>query len=546
MVTVTAGGKTASFPVLINGSTLDLAASSGSVQVGAGTITLAATAKDAGSNGKNGQTVRFSISATSTGAATLSAATLTTGVTGTTDNVTLTPTSAGTVVVAADWLDSSGAVSVTTTKSIIVQAPTGIAFAVTTPATDPWPLATSATQPVTITVPSTIASTNVASLRISSTGGTWTGVSQVTPPAASIIQTPVANAVAATFTAPNTSGVVTMQVDALSATNAVLSSLTRTLVVSAPAATAASLSLQASPNVLVPSSGSNSSTATLTATVRDAANNSVGNAPVIFELLGTTGSGESISPALAYTDGTGKATVTFSAGSSSTSGAVYARASVVGQSCTGFPQFAPAIPEINPLCSSTALTVASTAVSVTIGLGTTVANAANSTQYSLAGSVLVVNANGSPVGTTTVTLSVFPAQYRNGSITAGPAGCIPPSTTFVDSEDANRNGILDPGEDTQFVQTGAQFAAGAISQNGVLSPPQAAGGSIPATVTTDANGAATFFLQYPKASALFIVDEISARVVVSGTERSAKTTFVLPMSTTDAAAPCPLARTATY
>jgi hypothetical protein len=544
MVTVTAGGKTASFPVLINGSTLDLTASSGSVQVGAGTIALAATAKDAGSNGKNGQTVRFSISATSTGAATLSAATLTTGVTGTTDNVTLTPTSAGTVVVAADWLDSSGAVSVTTTKSIIVQAPTGIAFAVTTPATDPWPLATSATQPVTITVPSTIASTNVASLRISSTGGTWTGVSQVTPPAASIIQTPVANAVAATFTAPNTSGVVTMQVDALSATNAVLSSLTRTLVVSAPAATAASLSLQASPNVLVPSSGSNSSTATLTATVRDAANNSVGNAPVIFELLGTTGSGESISPALAYTDGTGKATVTFSAGSSATSGAVYARASVVGQTCTGFPQFS--IPEINPLCSSTALTVASTAVSVTIGLGTTVANAANSTQYSLAGSVLVVNANGSPVGTTTVTLSVFPAQYRNGSITSGPAGCISPATSFVDSEDANRNGILDPGEDTQAVQTGAQSAAGAISLNGVLSPSQAAGGSIPATVTTDANGAATFFLQYPKASALFIMDEITARVVVSGTERSAKTTFVLPMSTTDAAAPCPLARTATY
>jgi len=545
-VTVTAGGKTASIPVLITGSTLTLTPSAGSVQVGAGTITLVAAAKDAGGAGKNNQTVRFSIAAASTGAATLSASSKTTGVDGSTSAVTLTPSSAGSVVVTGEWLDSSSAVSVSATQTITVTPAAGIPFAITAPTANPLSLSTGATQSLAVSVPATINGSAVASVRISSTAGTWAGLAPAAGPSASIIQTPAANAVAATFTAPNTSGAVTVQADAVDASNVLLSSLTRTFAISAPAASAASLSLQTSVAVVVPSSGSNSSTATLTATVRDAATNSVGSAPVLFELLGTTGSGESISPALAYTDSTGKATATFSAGSSSTSGAVYARARVVGQTCNGLPQSTPVVIETNPLCNSTALTVASAAVSVTIGLGTTVADTATATQYILAGSVLVVNANGSPVANSTVTLSVFPAQYRNGSITGGPGGCIAPATSFVDSEDANRNGILDPGEDTPVAQTAAQIAASAISQNAVLSPPQAAGGSIPATVTTDSNGAATFSLQYPKASALFIADEIAARVVVSGTERSAKTTFVLPMSTTDAASPCPLARTATY
>jgi len=97
-----------------------------------------------------------------------------------------------------------------------------------------------------------------------------------------------------------------------------------------------------------------------------------------------------------------------------------------------------------------------------------------------------------------------------------------------------------------LAQTAAQIAAEAVAINGVLSPPQAAGGAIPVTVTTDSNGAATFNLQYPKSSAFFIRDEVTARVTVAGTERSAKTTFTLPMSVTDSAAPCPLARPATY
>lgn len=547
-ITATAGGKSASIPVLISGSTLSMAASATTVQAGIGTINLAATASDAGAIGKSGQTVRFSIGATSTGAGTLSAATLLTGVSGSTANVIFTPTAAGNVVVVADWLDAAGAVSITTTKNITVTAAIGVAFAITAPATDPLSLTTAGTQALTVTVPATMNGIAVANVRISSTSGTWTGAAPAAGPAASITQTPALNSATATFTASANSGVATVQVDALSATNAVLATLTRTFVISAPATAASSLNIQTSVATIVPSSGTNSSTATLTATVRDASLNAVGNAAVIFELLGTTGSGESIAPAVAYTDGTGKATAIFTAGSAPTVGSIYARARVVGETCAGAPQGNPAIPETNPLCGSTPLTVVSTAVSVSIGFGTTVTDTANATQYLLPGSVLVVNSNGSAVANATVTLSVFPFEYRNGTITLNPGvGCVPPATSFVASEDINRNGILDAGEDTPLAQTAAQIAAGTISLNGVLSPSQASGGAIPLTVTTDSFGAATFNLQYPKSSAFFIKDEVTARVIVLGSERSAKTAIILPMSIPDGyTGTCALARTATY
>ena len=533
-VTVTAGGKTASIPVLINGSTLTLTPSAGgSVQVGAGKITISATAKDAGGAGKNGQTVRFSIGATSTGAATLSATTLVTDVTGTTSDVTFTPTAPGTVVVVGEWLDAKQQVSVTASQAIAVTPAAGIAFAITTPAINPLPIVLSGTQPLSVTVPATIDGQAVASVRISATAGTWTGVTQATAPGSSIIQTPVNSGVAATFTAPTTSGSVTVQVDALNAKNGVLSTLPAKFAVSADPSAAAAISLQTSVAVIGPSSGTNASTATLTTTVRDAKNNTVANAPVLFELLGTTGSGESISPAVAYTNDSGQATATFTAGSAPTVGAVYARASVLGVDlhvpCTGSPA-------TTLLCSVTPLTVASSAVSVVVAFGTTISDTANHTQYQYPGSVLVVDANGSAVAGATVTLSVFPIRYNNGTL-SGPGSCVFTSNPlgWVDNEDVNRNGILDANLNED------------VNGNGVISPPQAAGGTVPTTVTTDSFGAATFILQYSKKSAFFIEDEVTARVIVSGTERSARTTFILGASIEDAySLACPIGGTASY
>lgn len=636
--TVTAsvtGVASASVPVLIRGSTISLTMATNTIQVGAGTLSATATIANSAGLGLPNQNVRFSIGATSTGAATLSAATLTTDATGVTSALTLTPTAAGTVVLTAEWLDSTGAVTATATKDIFVTAASGTAFAITTPVGDPTALTSGATQTLIATVPTTIpvlilgvpTNITVTDVRISATSGTWTGTSPVTGPATSIFQTPSANAVAASYTAPASSGSVTVQVDALGTvggvTRTTLSSLSRTFVVSAPSTAAAKLFLSASASTIVPSSGSNVSTATLEAVVRDASNNAVGGAAVMFGLLGTTGSGESVSPAVAITDSFGKASTTFVAGSAPTLAAIHAQASIVGQVCDNTSLNLPPATESNNLCDTTPLMVSSSAVSVTVGFGTTVEDTANATQYKLPGSVLVVNSNGSPVAGATVTLTSFPTQYRNGEIyirtvilsngaedrfcdgpadplrnmtdtTITPSRVIRRETTFVDAEDINRNGILEASEDTQgngFLETANEDTDGdgfldagedinangwldfsedlngntaldsgedlptslsalsalAVTNNGLLSPPQAAGGSVPLTVTTDSNGAATFFLQYPKSSALFINTEVTARVIVMGTESTARTSLVLPMSVPDAAADnCPLARIADY
>lgn len=507
-VTATAGSKTASIPIQINGSTLTIDASATSAQVGVATITFTATAKNAVPTGVNGQPVRFSIGAGSTGAATLSASSATTGVTGATAAITLTPTAAGTVVLTAEWLDASGAAAVTASKDITVIAAATTPFAITTPASNPTAISTGATQAMTVSVPMSINGTTIAKLRISASSGTWTGVTQVTAAAASIEQTPAANTVNATYTAPVNSGSVTIQVDAIGAGGGVVSSLSRTFAISAT--TAASVNLQASAGTIAPSSGTNISTATLTAMVRDGTSNGVGGAPVLFQLLGTTGSGESVVPAVAYSTDTGaigQAVAEFRAGSLSTNGPVYVRASTVGALCTGTAAASYA-DEANPLCSTVAMTVSAAAVSMTIGGGTTITSVVNGTQYSLPFSVLVINTNGSPVANAVVSLSVFPTHYYLGNIAvdALSGACVvnhSPAVPFA-NEDLDRDAILDAGEDT--------------SGNGLITPPQAAGGALPATVTTDINGVATFNLQYPKESALFIVDEIVARVTVSGTE----------------------------
>lgn len=653
-----AGVAPASVPILIKGSTVVLTvAPSSTIQVGAGTLAATATATNAAGLGLSSQNIRFSIGAASTGAATLSAATLSTNAEGVTPALTFTPIAAGTVVLIAEWLDSAGAVTSTATKDIVVTPATGLAFAITTPSVDPLALSSGATQSLVATVPATIAGTAVANVRISATSGTWTGANPATGPLISILQTPTAGAVAATYTAPSNSGSMSVQVDALDASGNILGTLTRTFAISAPSSAAQFIFLSPSVSTIVPSAGGNISTSTLEVTVRDINLNAVGGAAVMFGLLGTTGSGESVSPAVAITDSYGKATTTFSAGTAPTLAAIYAQARVLTAPpllpCTGtMPD--PILTETNTLCDSAPLIVSAKAVSVTVGFGTKTEDAELSTQYRLPGSVLVVDANNSPVAGATVTLTAFPIAYRNGTITAvqdlsisgltyvwqcgGPYDTRTKywdvnlgryefnETSWAAAEDVNRNGILDAGEDTPgngvlttntlgnftsedrdndriidstedlngngILDSGedtnangiidtisedvngnwildvdndvngngildlgedtipsstAKNRALAIANNGMLSPPQAAGGAVPLTVTTDSNGAATFHLQYPKSAAWFIIDEVMARVIVSGTESSAKTTLMLPMSVADQFDPvCAIGGIASY
>ena len=535
-VTATAGTKTASVPVLLTGSTLTLTASTNSASVGGVDVTFTATAKNSApaNTGVGNQTIRFSKGTGSTGDGTLSALTGTTGPSGIAPTVggvaapiRLTPTVAGTFIVVAEWLDAAGAVSTTASQTVTI-TPVGVAFAVTTPATSPSALALGSTQAFVVTVPTTINGTTVASVRFAASAGTWSNASAVSS------KVPASNAVAETYTPSASAGTVTVAIDALNAANVPIGSLTQSLAVTAPAAAAASLNLQAAASTISPSAGTNLSTTTVTATVRDAANAAVGGAPVLFELLSTTGTGESISPAVAYTDSTGLAKATFTAGSLSTNGAIYVRASVIGApSCTTTP------PTVDPAatCKSVALLVNARAVSLTIGFSTNITDAGNGTLYKYPGSILVIDNNGSPVAGQPITLTLFPSNFRRGSVVVDPASATPTAcvanytTAILPNEDLNRNGILDPGED--------------VSGNGALTPPSAVGGAVPSSLTTDVTGIATFEITYPKSSGLFITDELTARVTVSGTEFASQTKVVLGISVPDST-PCALTGPRTF
>ena len=72
----------------------------------------------------------------------------------------------------------------------------------------------------------------------------------------------------------------------------------------------------------------------------------------------------------------------------------------------------------------------------------------------------------------------------------------------------------------------------------MATPPNSASGTLPATVTTNASGLATFNLTYTKANALFIQARVRASTLVQGTETVGQTTFQLPALLSDIGPPC--------
>lgn len=515
--TILGTSVTAQIPIQISGSTLTLAASQSIGQVGEA-VSLSASAKDAAAVGVSGQSIRFSIDSKSTGAGSLNAATATTGSNGTSSSVTLTGTAPGTVIINAEWLNAAGNPTLTASTSIAVTS-VGISFAVTSPATNPTPLTLAASQAISASVPAAISGVAVAQVRFATTLGTWSNASKTSTVA------PVANAVTETLTAGTFSGNANIQIDALDAAGKVLATLNRIFALSA--ATGTEISLQPSVSTVAPSTGGTTNTATLTATVRDAAHNTVGNAPVLFEIVNPTGSGEQISPVVVYTNNNGVAVATFTSGSTSTVGGLQIRATVVGTAVT----------------DSKTINVAGTSVSVTVGQANVINSTNDSTTYTLPMSVLVVSSTGGAVANATVTLSSFPTHYYRGFRNAqciavySPAAQTVPgkvtagSTYAFPNEDINENDILESGEDYDPMGDGRGL--------GSITPPHAAAGTLPPTVVTDANGVGTFNLIYLKNYGNWIDSRVRAKVVVNGTEFVNELKFNLPVSTVDAT-PCTL------
>ena len=522
---------TAQIPIQITGSTLMLAPSKSTAQVG-DVVTLKATATDAAAVGVNAQPVRFSINGGSTGAGTLIATTATTGSNGDTPAVTLTVTAPGNLVINAEWLNAAGSPTFTTSTTIAATS-VGIPFAVTSPAANPSSLALSASQAISVSVPGSIAGVTVANVRFATTLGTWSNSIK----ASTVI--PVANVATETLQAGINSGNANIQIDALDGSGKIIATLSRIFALSA--ATGTKISLQPSVSIVAPSSGGGTNSATLTATVRDAANNSVGNAPVLFEIVNPTGSGEQIVPVIAYTESNGQAVATFTSGGVATVGSLQIKASLVG--------ILPAVTDTKTI------NVSGTSVSVTLGQSSELSSSDGGTTYKLPMAVLVVSSTGGAVSGATVTLTAFPTYYYRGHREVSVAtssssfcttvrtaatqpvgrGVVVGSTTAFPNEDANENDILDAGEDYDPVD-----GAPAYRGKGSITPPHAAAGTLPPTVVTDANGVGSFNLIYLKSYAQWVETRIRARVVVNGTEFLNELKFDLPAASADRAPVCAL------
>ncbi len=514
IATVNNTAITAAIPVKVTGSTLTLSTSP--LGNASNDIKVAAVAKDVSNAAVENQEVRFSVDTTectttaSCGNGTLSSSSAKTDADGFA-RVTLTPTASGPVTIKAQWFNGAGTSTYTTTSTVSATA-VGTSFVVTSPEGNNIAVPLGTTVPINVTVPATVSGKSVANVRFATTLGAWSNSAK------SYTKAYTGNAMSEVFSTllSGAAGKANIQVDLLDSNGVILASLYRVFALSAPANQAGIITLQPSVSNVAPSTGGTTNSATLTATVRTAGApaNAVGGAPVLFEIVNSTGSGEEISPAIAYTNSSGQATTTFTSGSQSTVGGLQIRATVLVND------------SLSAVSATTSLFVNATGVSVSLGHANTEKSAANDANYEMGMSVLVVDNAGTAVKNALVTLSAFPTRYNTGSrdATCSPVYNVP---TGYPNEDVNENDILDPGEDT--------------SVDGYITPAHATAGTVPSTVTTDENGVAAFTYTYQKTYADWLEVRIRAKVVIATgtTESTNELRFVLPHLAADAT-PCTL------
>jgi len=235
----------------------------------------------------------------------------------------------------------------------------------------------------------------------------------------------------------------------------------------------------------------------------------VENVPVLFSIEKPTGGGEFITPVIVITNSAGIASTRFTSGSlGSSADGVLIKATLINK------------PDIE---ESLKIVIGGVAGSVAIGRGSSLDIVAlNPSTYALPMSVLVSDANGNRMANAQVSLSAWPVKYSTGYWGYDPyqstySWCTPNILGTYENEDLNENIYLDPGED--------------LNGDGELTPPNAAAGNLPSSVTTDENGVANFNLVYLKSSAVWITNRIRASTFVHGTETRSSVTFNLPYMT---------------
>ncbi len=270
---------------------------------------------------------------------------------------------------------------------------------------------------------------------------------------------------------------------------------TTTLTFEFIATVANTITVQASPTTIAPNEQS-----TITAVVRDPANNLVKNVTVDFQLTDVTGGSLSVGSAVRDSQGTATTAYNSSNTTSAQDGVVVA-ATVQGTAIT----------------DSAALTVAQRELFISMGTGNEIFEP-NSAQYRVEFIVQVTDAAGNGVSGVSVQLSLLSIFYHKGEWVVGPLTWVQQIVDTCPDEDVDNDGVLDPGEDNNN--------SGALEAGNVATV-------TPGVSLTDSNGFTLVDVFYPQDHARWVTVELEARTSVQGTEFSETSTFLLPIAATD-------------
>ena len=307
--------------------------------------------------------------------------------------------------------------------------------------------------------------------------------------------------------------------------------LTANLTVQFIATVAASIDVQPSVFVLAPNDQS-----TISAIVRDANNNLVTGATVVFSLNDITGG--TLTTASAKTDLEGRAQTVYTAGTVTSASS--------GVQITATVQNKPTVTK------TVGLTVAARQVFISIGTGNEIFEP-NPAQYSIPYVIQVTDSTGAGVKGVTLSMSVLSQRYFKGirapsgngwatcyTIPQDVTNCIigtPPSATVTmgcADEDFNRNGVLDPGENKNGnnpATVSPAFPTGypTLEAGNIAAVAATTSGSL----VTDDSGFAFATVYYPQEYAYYLQVTLQAQASVQGTAFSASSTFLLPGAATD-------------
>jgi hypothetical protein len=285
------------------------------------------------------------------------------------------------------------------------------------------------------------------------------------------------------------------------------------------AVTPSQVSLQAGPATVAVGAQS-----TISATVRDVANNLVEGATVDF-LLSADPTNGSLQSASVVTNALGVAQTVYAAGTTSSG----ANGVVISATVRGA-----AIPPSTTYPAKTFVTVGGQTVFLSLGTGNTIDTSKGAAVYQITYTVFAVDATGAAQANVPIALSVLPVAYGKGFMSGCPGGTnwFANYTTPTNDAFAYNATKMCRNEDSDYTGNINSLVGKDYNTNGRLDPGNIAVVS-PGSGSTDSAGRLDVTVTYPRDHSYWVQVALVAKTNVSGTESSATSTFVLQGAITD-------------